>query len=261
VFEPLAWQASLFGDGPVAGDPAFATLHRTRLDDDSWVDYAPGWLSGSDELFALLLQQGKWRQRERWMYEKTVAEPRLTAGFSAAQPPGIGTAQPVGTAAARVSDLRVVPGERVEDLVPGGDRGTRRDDAGTPPALAAVCDLLSDRYGVGFDSIWVNLYRDGADSVAWHGDRNGRTQKNPFVVTISLGGRRLFQLRPKGTTTVTHRFRPGLGDLLVMGGACQHAWEHSVPKTRRPVQPRMSVTIRHSQDAAAQVEIPPEDEW
>ena len=160
------------------------------------------------------------------MYEKTVAEPRLTAGFSAAQPPGVG--------AAAVSDLRMVPGERVDDLVPGGDRGTGRDDAGTPPALAAVCDLLSERYGVDFDSIWVNLYRDGADSVAWHGDRNGRTQQHPFVVTISLGGRRLFQLRPKGTTTVTHRFRPGLGDLLVMGGACQHDWEHSRPQDEAP---------------------------
>ena len=253
MFEPLAWQTSLFGDGPVAGDPAFATLHRTHLDDDSWVDYAPGWLAGSDELFALLLTRGDWRQRERWMYEKTVAEPRLTAGFSARQPPGVG--------AAAVSDLRMVPGERVDDLVPGGDRGTGRDDAGTPPALAAVCDLLGERYGVDFDSIWVNLYRDGADSVAWHGDRNGRTQENPFVVTISLGGRRLFQLRPKGTTTVTHRFRPGLGDLLVMGGACQHDWEHCVPKTRRPVQPRMSVTIRHSKDTATRPEIPPEAEW
>jgi alkylated DNA repair dioxygenase AlkB len=247
VFETLAWQASLFGDGPVAGDPSFATLHRTQLDDDSWVDYAPGWLTGSDELFAMLLAQGDWRQRQRWMYERTVAEPRLTAGFSAVQPPGIG--------ARRVSDLREVPGERVDDLVPGGDAGTRRD-------AAAVCDLLSERYGVDFDSIWVNLYRDGADSVAWHGDRNGRTQQNPFVVTISLGGRRLFQLRPKGTTTVTHRFHPGQGDLLVMGGACQHAWEHCVPKTKRPVQPRMSVTIRHSKSAPPpEVEIPPESEW
>jgi alkylated DNA repair dioxygenase AlkB len=253
VFESLAWQASLFGDGPVAGDPAFATLRRTQLDDDSWIDYAPGWLTGSDELFSLLLAQGDWRQRQRWMYEKTVAEPRLTAGFSAAQPPGIG--------ARRVSDLRAVPTERVDDLVPGGDAGTRRDAAGTPPELTAVCDLLSERYGVDFDSIWVNLYRDGADSVAWHGDRNGRTQHNPFVVTISLGGRRLFQLRPKGTTTVTHRFNPGQGDLLVMGGACQHEWEHCVPKTKKPVQPRMSVTIRHSKDTAGQVEIPPESEW
>ena len=60
---------------------------------------------------------------------------------------------------------------------------------------------------------------------------------------------------------MTHRFHPGLGDLLVMGGACQHHWEHSVPKTRRPVHPRMSVTIRHSKDTAGQVEIPPEADW
>ena len=122
------------------------------------------------------------------MYERTVAEPRLTAGFTSRRPPGVG--------ASSVADLRVVPGERVDDLVPGGDRGTRRDDAGTPPELTVVCDLLSDRYGVDFDSIWVNLYRDGADSVAWPNKEVTLTlivttpeflKKHPEVVSKVLG--------------------------------------------------------------------------
>jgi alkylated DNA repair dioxygenase AlkB len=105
---------------------------------------------------------------------------------------------------------------------------------------------LSQRYEVGFDRIWVNLYRDGADSVAWHGDRNRLVMTRPLVATVSLGSRRRFLLRRRGTTTATHRIEPGHGDLVVMGGRCQSEWEHTVPKTAQPVGPRMSVTIRHS---------------
>ena len=122
-------------------------------------------------------------------------------------------------------------------------------DPGTPPALPSMCSVLSARYGVTFDRVWVNLYRDGRDSVAWHPDRNGRVHQNPMVATVSLGARRKFQLRPRGGGRIALTLEPGCGDLVVMGGACQHDWEHCVPKTAKPVGPRMSVTIRHSQGA------------
>jgi alkylated DNA repair dioxygenase AlkB len=111
---------------------------------------------------------------------------------------------------------------------------------------------LSARYAVGFDRIWVNLYRDGADSVAWHGDRNRLVMTRPLVATVSLGARRRFLLRRRGTTKATHRLEPGHGDLVVMGGRCQSDWEHTVPKTAQHVGPRMSVTIRHSRPAAGE---------
>jgi alkylated DNA repair dioxygenase AlkB len=63
---------------------------------------------------------------------------------------------------------------------------------------------------------------------------------------VSLGARRKFQLRPRGGGRIVLTLEPGAGDLVVMGGACQHDWEHCVPKTAKPVGPRMSVTIRHS---------------
>jgi alkylated DNA repair dioxygenase AlkB len=119
-------------------------------------------------------------------------------------------------------------------------------DPSVPAALPAMCEALSARYGVAFDRVWVNLYRDGRDSVAWHPDRNGRVHLNPLVATVSLGARRRFQLRPRGGGRTVLTLSPGGGDLVVMGGACQHDWEHCVPKTARPVGPRMSVTIRHS---------------
>lgn len=233
----LAWQPSLLGSGPVEPDRSFATVRRIQLDERSWLDYAPGWLAGSDELFDELLRIGSWQQREVWMYERKVREPRLTAGWR-----GAGTRswsrEDVSSA------LREVDAQQVPDLVPGGDRGTGVE--ALPPPLSDMASVLSDRYGVDFDSVWVNLYRDGDDSVAWHGDRNAKLLRNPMVVTVSLGARRRFLLRPKGTSRALHTLEPGQGDLVVMGGACQHEWEHTVPKTKRPVGPRMSVTIRHS---------------
>ena len=114
-----------------------------------------------------------------------------------------------------------------------------------PSPLKAISAALSDRYRVLFDRIWVNLYRDGRDSVAWHGDRNRHTHRNPLVGTVSLGSRRRFLLRPVGGRTA-HELRLGHGDLVVMGGACQHDWQHTVPKEASAVGPRISVTLRHS---------------
>jgi alkylated DNA repair dioxygenase AlkB len=235
----LYWQGSLLDSGPIEPDRGFAGLRRIQLDERSWVDYCPGWLAGSDDLFALLLARGQWRQRELRMYDRAVLEPRLTAGWT------------TGAAGVRswtqedvANALRRVDLEQVADLVPGADAGTAVE--ATPGPLTVVTDVLSRRYAVGLDSIWVNLYRDGDDSVAWHGDRNAKVLRNPLVVTVSLGARRRFLLRRKGTTRSTHRLEPGHGDLVVMGGACQHDWEHCVPKTAKPIGPRMSVTIRHS---------------
>jgi alkylated DNA repair dioxygenase AlkB len=206
----LAWQGSLFGDdGPVTVDTTFATLHRVQLDAHSWVDYAPDWLRGSDSVLTDLMASGRWQQREVWMYDRRVREPRLTAGWS-----------------------------------------TDVDGCELPDSLRLIAAAVSQHYRIDFDRIWVNLYRDGRDSVAWHRDRNHRTHRNPTVATVSLGARRAFRLRPRGGRTA-HEFLPGHGDLLVMGGACQHDWEHTVPKTSTAVGPRISVTLRHSAQHAA----------
>ena len=204
----LDWQPSLLDGGTAVPDVSFAGLRRIVLDEHSWVDYGPGWLDGSDEVFEQLTAQARWQQRTVPMYDKQVLEPRLTAGWS-----------------------------------------TDASDADTPRVLTDMAAVLSRRYEVGFDRIWVNLYRSGADSVAWHGDRNRLVMTSPLVATVSLGARRRFLLRRRGTTTATHRLEPGHGDLVVMGGRCQSEWEHTVPKTTQPVGPRMSVTIRHSQPA------------
>jgi alkylated DNA repair dioxygenase AlkB len=207
----VAWQPSLFDGGVPALDVSYAALHRIRLDDRSWVDYCPGWLAGSDVVFAELAEHARWQQRTVHIYDRKLPEPRLTAGWS-----------------------------------------TDAGDADVPEILVSMADALSARYTVGLDRVWVNLYRDGADSVAWHGDRNRLVMTRPLVATVSLGARRRFLLRPRGTSRALHRLEPGHGDLVVMGGECQAEWEHTVPKTKQRVGARMSVTIRHSQPAAGE---------
>lgn len=114
--------------------------------------------------------------------------------------------------------------------------------AGAPAILDAMAEALDSRYGERLDSVWVNYYRDGQDSVAWHSDRIGRTQRQPLVAIVTLGGPRRFLLRPRGGGR-SRSFEPASGDLLVMGGDCQHNWEHAVPKAAL-APPRMSVTFR-----------------
>ncbi len=112
-----------------------------------------------------------------------------------------------------------------------------------PAGVADMADALTERYGAAFDTFGANLYRDGADSVAWHGDRVLREQDSALVAVVSLGSTRRFLLRPTGGGASV-RLDPAPGDLLVMGGTCQRTWQHAVPKTTRPVGPRISVTLR-----------------
>lgn len=122
-------------------------------------------------------------------------------------------------------------------------------DRPLPPSLEALRAVLSARYGVEVDSCLVNLYRDGQDAVAWHGDTVRHRLQRPLVFTVSLGARRRFLLRPVGGGPVALGLTPGEGDLVVMGGRCQHEWEHTVPRDRRASGARMSVTLRHSREA------------
>jgi len=199
----LSWQPSLIDvSGSPALDGTFSTLERAPLDPLSWVDHARGWVSGSDGLFALLLDTVEWGQRSRWMYDRTVVEPRLTACWSAAG-------------------------------------GTPLE----PPLLDEMRRLLSARYGVELDSMGMNLYRDGHDSVAWHGDRIAKEIAEPVVALVSLGEPRKFLLRPKEGGRSTS-FELGRGDLFVTGGQTQRRWQHSVPKVAA-AGPRISLAFRH----------------
>lgn len=126
--------------------------------------------------------------------------------------------------------------------------GMRLRGAETPPVIRDMGAALGRRYGAEMSALWLNWYRSGDEAVAWHADRIGQVMSDPPVAIVSLGSTRRFLLRPKGGGR-SRVFTPGGGDLLVMGGACQHDWEHSVPRSLRG-GPRISVTFRPSGGSA-----------
>ena len=189
--------------------PLGGSVRRTRLARGAWVDLRPGWLTGSGAVFERLSEGAgivPWRAEKRQMYDRVVAVPRLLCFYG--------------------------------------------EDAPLPdPVLTAAREALSAHYGpeLGepFRTAGLCLYRDGRDSVAWHGDTIGRGRtEDTMVAILSLGTPRPLLVRPRGGGSRPLRFEVGHGDLLVMGGSCQRTWEHAVPKTSQPAGPRISVQFR-----------------
>ncbi|MEV5319918.1 alpha-ketoglutarate-dependent dioxygenase AlkB [Streptomyces sp. NPDC052687] len=198
-------QGSLFDQtdelrlGPLDG------IRRTNLGSGAWIDVLPGWLSGSDALFAHLAADVPWRAERRHMYDHVVDVPRLLAYYREGEP----LPHPVLTEARDALSAHYA------------------DELGEPFTTAGLC-----------------YYRDGRDSVAWHGDRIGRgAREDTMVAILSVGTPRDLLLRPAGGGETLRR-PLGHGDLIVMGGSCQRTWEHCVPKTTRAAGPRISIQFR-----------------
>ena len=199
----MDFQGSLFEAAP-AEAPAFDGIERRGLSRGAWVDVARSWLPGADEVFEVLVREVPWHAERRQMYDREVAVPRLLHMY------GVGDPLP-------------------------------------HPALARARGALSAHYrpelGEPFVTAGCCFYRDGSDSVAWHGDTIGRGRTQDTIVAIvSLGDPRRLALRPRlGGESISVEM--GHGDLVVMGGSCQRTWEHAVPKVAR-AGPRISVQFR-----------------
>jgi alkylated DNA repair dioxygenase AlkB len=123
--------------------------------------------------------------------------------------------------------------------------GQALGDANAPAIFTDMIGALSGRYGRTFDSVGAALYRDGRDSVAWHGDRVDPTLVEPVVAIVSLGSARTLRIRARWRRGESTPFHLLPGDLFVMGGSTQSNWQHSVPKVKR-AGARISVQFRHS---------------
>jgi alkylated DNA repair dioxygenase AlkB len=203
----VTMQASLIDD--LVDEPTLgalgASVRRTQLIRGAWVDLRRGWLGAPTELFDRLSHRVPWHAERREMYDREVDVPRLLAFYSE----GAELPDPVLTQAR-------------EDL--GRHYAA---ELGEPFATAGLC-----------------LYRDGRDSVAWHGDTIGRSRtEDTMVAIVSVGAPRALLLRPRGGGD-TLRFSLGHGDLIVMGGSCQRTWEHAIPKTAHATGPRISIQFR-----------------
>ena len=130
------------------------------------------------------------------------------------------------------------------------------EDGPSHPLIESMCTSLSRRYGEPFQRISFALYRDGRDSVAFHGDRIARTLPNALVATISLGSPRRFLMRPHGGGR-SRAWNLGWGDLFVMGGSSQRTWQHGIPKVAH-AGPRIAIMFRpHWEESAIEPEVDP----
>ena len=164
----------------------------------------------ADRLFAELHAGIAWRQETATLMGRRVPIPRLTAWH--------------GAAGYVYSGIHLTPA------------------AWTPPLLElkAVAERLA---GQPFNSVLLNLYRDGRDSVSWHADNEPGLGRDPVIASISLGAVRRFQLKHRRAAARLTLDLPH-GSCLVMAGATQHHWLHQLPKTARAVGPRINLTFR-----------------
>jgi alkylated DNA repair dioxygenase AlkB len=177
---------------------------RTTLARGAWLDVQRNWLADADDVLATLVREVPWRAERRQMYDRVVDVPRLVHTY------GVGEPLPHASLEAAREALS----------------HHYRPELGEPFVTAGCC-----------------YYRDGRDSVAWHGDRIGRGRSvDTMVAIVSVGDPRRLALRPRGGGE-SISVEMGHGDLVVMGGSCQRTWEHSVPKVAH-AGPRMSVQFR-----------------
>jgi alkylated DNA repair dioxygenase AlkB len=197
------FQGTLFDAGRSAVPPLDG-IERRRLTRGAWVDVRRNWLPQAGEVFETLVRDVPWRAERRQMYDREVDVPRLLHTY------GVGDPLP-HPALARAR---------------GALTAHYRPELGEPFVTAGCC-----------------YYRDGRDSVAWHGDTIGRGKtQDTMVAIVSLGDPRRLALRPRvGGASMSVEM--GHGDLLVMGGSCQRTWEHAVPKVAH-AGPRISVQYR-----------------
>jgi alkylated DNA repair dioxygenase AlkB len=116
------------------------------------------------------------------------------------------------------------------------------------PFLASVRERVREVTGTRFDCVLVNHYRDGKDAMGWHADDEPELGPNAprdvLIASLSLGAMRRFVLRHRRRSDDKRTLELGQGNLLVMGGTTQHRWQHCVPRTAKPVGPRMNLTFR-----------------
>ncbi|ANH36960.1 hypothetical protein I601_0508 [Nocardioides dokdonensis FR1436] len=203
----MDFQTTLF-EAPPSGVPglvdALSTTERHHLGAGAWVDVRRSWLPQADDVLSTLVEQVPWRAERRQMYDRLVDVPRLLHTY--------------------------MIGEELPH-----------------PVLTEAREALSEHYlpelGEPFRTAGCCYYRDGRDSVAWHGDTIGRgSTQDTMVAIVSVGDPRRLHLRPRGGGDA-RVFETGHGDLLVMGGSCQRTWEHAVPKVAH-AGPRLSVQFR-----------------
>jgi len=190
-------------------------VYVKSLEPDGVVEYHESWLDSSqaDARMNELTEEINWERRWVRLFGKRIVQPRLVC-------------------------FQGDPGVK---YTYSGDMHAAK---GWHRAVSSIRDRLEHHCGVRFNSVLMNLYRDGNDSMGWHADDERELGDNPFIASVSLGGIRRFVLRSVVDRGNKFEIKPAHGSLIVMRGALQHHWQHQVPRTRRPVGPRINLTFR-----------------
>jgi len=170
----------------------------------------------AENLLTELMNTVAWRQEPIKLFGKEVLQPRLTAWH--------------GDPAARYSYS-----------------GLALEPEPWTPALQQLRQQVEAASNARFNSVLLNLYRTGQDSMGWHADGEPELGPEPVIASVSLGATRRFRLRPRDAQRLTHEpvsLELASGSLLLMRGPTQHHWLHAVPKTARPTAPRLNLTFR-----------------
>jgi alkylated DNA repair dioxygenase AlkB len=168
---------------------------------------------GADELFVRLRREIDWRQEEIVLFGRRCRVPRLVAWHGD-------------------------PGATYTYS------GTRHEPAPWTPTLMAIRERADDLAGQRFNSVLLNLYRNGRDGMGWHSDDEPELGVNPVIASVSLGATRRFRMRHRKHREATIAVDLEHGSLLLMRGATQHHWLHAVPKIARPAGERINLTFR-----------------
>jgi alkylated DNA repair dioxygenase AlkB len=168
----------------------------------------------ADAYFQLLLQNIEWKQEEIVVFGKKYHEPRLTAWYA-----DQGTHYAYSNKKLQPKDWSVELIElktQIEEILPGKS----------------------------FNSVLLNLYRDGNDKMGWHSDNEKELGPEPFIASLSFGATRFFDLKHKQDKTKRFRFELSSGMLMLMSGSLQDYWLHQVPQQKKVKEPRINLTFR-----------------
>jgi len=186
------------------------------------LSFDPHWLSPeqADALFAVLHAGIAWEVHRIRLFGRLVDSPRLSSWIG---DPGAGYVY----------------------------SGARFEPRPWPEALNAVRDRLAAATGERFNSVLANLYRDGRDAMGWHSDDERELGARPVIASLSLGATRRFVLKHRRQPECRLTLELPHGSLLLMSGETQANYRHGLPRTARPVGPRINLTFRRIQGGTA----------
>ena len=180
------------------------------------IDYYPNFFNSdvADELYEILFKKIKWEIKPVTVFGKTYPQPRLTALYS------------YDTRPYSYSNLKLEP-------------------IAVTKELHEIFKLIEKEINIKFNSVLLNLYRDGQDSNGWHADNEKELGKNPIIASITLGEVRPFHFKHRIIKEEKHKINLEHGSLLLMYGEMQHYWVHHIPKTKKEIKPRINLTFRN----------------